>query len=73
MGEDGVGMAQHAFRREHDQRFAPMAQSLTTQEMKILCGIRRLRDLDVVLGGELDETLDAGAGVLRSLAFVAVR
>src|SRR5579863_7481637 len=41
--------------------------------MKILCGVRGLRDLDVVLGGELNEALDASAGVLRSLAFVAVR
>src|ERR1022692_4693798 len=41
--------------------------------MKILRGVRGLRDLDVVFRGQLEEALDAGAGVLRSLAFVAVR
>ena len=66
-------MAQHAFGREHDQRFAPVAQGLAAQQMKILRGVRRLRNLDVVLRGELDETLDARAGVFRSLAFIAVR
>ena len=69
----GVGMAQHALGREDDQRLAPVAQSLTAQEMEILRGVGRLRDLDVVLRGELDEALDAGAGMLRALAFVAVR
>ena len=49
-----------------------MAQGLTAQQMKILRGVRGLRDLDIVLRGELQEALDAGAGVFRSLAFVAV-
>ena len=40
--------------------------------MEILRGVAGLRDLDVVLGGELDEALDAGAGMFRALAFVAV-
>src|SRR3984885_8347160 len=40
--------------------------------MKILRGVGRLRDLGVVFGGELDEALDAGARVFRSLAFVTV-
>ena len=50
-----------------------MAQSLAAQQMKILRGVRGLRDLDVVFRGELQEALDAGAGVFRSLAFVPVR
>ena len=41
--------------------------------MEILRGVRGLADLNVVAGGELEEALDAGAGVLRALAFVAVR
>ena len=67
-----VGMAQHALRSEDDQRLAPVAQGLAAQEMEILRGVRRLRDLDIVLGRELDEALDAGAGMFRALAFVAV-
>ena len=65
-------MAQHAFRREDYQRLAPVAQGLAAEQMKILRGIRRLRDLNIVFRGELQEALDAGAGVFRSLAFVAV-
>ena len=65
-------MAQHALRRENDQRLTPVAQSLAAKQVKILRGVRGLRDLDVVLCGELNEALDAGAGVFRSLAFVAV-
>ena len=66
-------MAQHALRGEDDQRLAPVAQGLAAQQMKILRGVGRLRDLDIVFRGELEEALDAGAGVFRSLAFVAVR
>jgi hypothetical protein len=66
-------MAQHALRSEHDQRLAPVPQRLPPQQMKILRGVRRLRDLNIVFGRELNEALDARAGVLRPLAFVAVR
>ena len=65
-------MAQHAFWGEDDQRFAPVAESLTAEQMEILSGVRGLRDLDVVFCGELQEALNAGAGVFWSLAFVAV-
>ena len=67
-----VGMAQHALRSEHDQRLAPVAQRLAAQQVKILRRIRRLADLEIVAGRELQKALDAGARVLRSLAFVAV-
>src|SRR5271167_3126133 len=66
-------MAQHALRSEYDQRLPPVAQGLASQQVEILCGVRRLRDLDVMFRSELNEALDAGAGVLRSLPFVAVR
>src|SRR5580698_4356445 len=66
-------MAQHAFWREDYEWFAPVAQGLAAEQMEILRGVGRLRDLDVVLGRQLQEALDAGAGVFRSLAFVAVR
>ena len=49
------------------------AQRLPPQQVKVLRGGRRLADLNVVLGGELQKPLDARAGVLRPLPFVAVR
>ena len=39
---------------------------------KYCAALRRLRDLNIVLGGELDEALDSRAGMFRALAFVAV-
>src|SRR5579871_1152035 len=65
-------MAQHAFWREDDEGFAPVTQGLTAQAMEVLSGVRRLSDLAVVLGRELDEALNAGARVFRPLPFVAV-
>jgi hypothetical protein len=38
-----------------------------------LRGAGGLADLDVVAGGELEVALDAGAGMLGTLAFIAVR
>src|SRR5579883_2012617 len=69
----GVRVAQHAFRGEHDQRLAPVAQGLAAQQVEILGGVGGLADLEIVARGQLQEALDAGAGVLRSLPFVAVR
>src|SRR5271165_1188673 len=66
-------MTQHALGSEYDQRLAPVAQSLAAQQVKILHGVRRLRNLDIVFRRKLNEALDAGARVLRSLALVAVR
>ena len=47
----GVGVAQHALWREDHERLAPVARGLAAQEMEILRGVGRLRDLDVVFGG----------------------
>ena len=66
-------MAQHALRREDDQRLAPVAQRLPAQQMEILRRVRRLADLEIVARRELQKAFDAGAGVLRPLAFVAMR
>src|SRR6516164_629734 len=41
--------------------------------MEILGGGGRLANIHVAFGGKLHETLDARAGMLRALAFVAVR
>src|SRR5579885_3120491 len=66
-------MAQHALWGEDDERLAPAAEGLPPQHVEILSGARGLADLDVVFGSELQVTLDAGARMLGSLAFVAMR
>jgi len=48
-------------RREYHQRLAPAAQRLPAQQLKILRGVRRLANLNVVLGGELQITFDPRA------------
>ena len=49
------------------------AQRLAAQQVEILRGGGGLANLHVVARGELQVALDARAGMLRSLAFVAVR
>src|SRR5208282_4988303 len=66
-------MAQHALRRKDDERLAPRAQGLAAQHVKILRGRRGLANLQIVLGGQLQVALDARAGMLWALSFVAVR
>src|SRR5713226_133619 len=66
-------MAQHALGCEDDQRLAPQAAHLPAQQVEILRGGRGLANLHVVFGGELHEALHARAGMLWSLALVAVR
>ncbi len=58
---------------KHDERLAPFAQRLTAQQVEVLRGGGGLADLHVVARGELQIAFDAGAGVLRALAFIAVR
>ena len=66
-------MAQHTFRGKNYQRFAPGSQCLSAQKMKILGGVRGLADLHIVTPGQLQIAFDAGAGMFRSLTFVAMR
>src|SRR5882762_2245801 len=66
-------MAQHALGREDDEWLAPRTARLPAQHMKILGSRRRLANLHVVFRGELHEALQARAGMLWSLALVAVR
>ncbi len=68
-----IRMTEHALRGEYDQRFAPVAQRLAPQQVKILHCIRRLADLKIVPRRELQEAFDASAGVLRPLPFVTMR
>src|SRR5580692_1212694 len=72
-GRRSIGMTQHALGRENNQRFAPVPQRLPPQQMKILRRVRRLADLKIISCCELQETFDARARVLRSLALIAVR
>src|SRR5262249_978703 len=65
--------AQQTLRRSDDEGFDEIAFHLAAQHMKILCSGRKIADLDVVLGTLLEEALDARTGMLRPLAFVAMR
>ncbi len=66
-------MAQHAFRSENDEWFAPRATDLAAQQMKILRRSGRLANLHIFFARELHKALDARAGMLGALTFVAVR
>ena len=68
-----LGMTQHALRSKADERLAPLAQRLAAKQVEVLPRGRRLAHLHVVACAELQIALDAGAGVFRTLAFVAVR
>jgi hypothetical protein len=66
-------MAQQALRRHDDERAALPAAAPVAQQVEVLRGRRAVGDADVVLGGELEEPLEAGAGMLGALSLVAVR
>src|SRR2546421_10646261 len=66
-------MPQETFGRHDDQRLTPRAQHLAAQTMEILGRCGRVSHLQVVLGGEMKEALEAGAGMFRALSFVTVR
>ena len=65
--------AQQRLRRHDDQRALLGDARLAAQQVEVLRGRRGVRDADVALGGELQEALEAGAGVLGPRALVAVR
>ena len=65
--------AQQTFRRHDDERLDEIALHLAAQDVKILRGSREVADLDIVLGAGLEKALEPRAGMLRPLAFVAVR
>ena len=70
---DAILVTQQRLRRHHHQRLAEGAAHLATQRMVIVGWRRRIDDLPVVLGGELQVALETRGAVLRSLALVAVR
>jgi hypothetical protein len=65
--------AQQALGRHDDQGLAPRAQHLAAQRVEDLRRRREVAHLDVVLGAELQEALEARARVLGPLALEAVR
>ena len=69
----GAVEAQQALGGEDDQRPRLADQRLAAQQVEVLGGGGRVGDADVALGAEGEEALDAGAGVLRARALVAVR
>lgn len=66
-------MAQQGFWRHDHQRTAHTAQRLTTQHVVNLSRSGRHANLHILLGAELQITLQTRGGVLRTLSFIAVR
>ena len=64
---------EQALRGHHDERPGARVERLPAQQVEILRGGRAVGDPDVLLGGELQEPLEARARVLRAVALVAVR
>src|SRR5207249_9571091 len=71
-GGGGQCGAQQTFRRHYDQRLDEVALHLASQHVKILCRSSEIAHLDIIFGARLQKTLQSGAGVFRSLTFVAV-
>ena len=69
----GLRQAQQALGRHDHQRALLGDPRLAAQEVEVLGRRRRVGDADVALGGELQEALEPGRGVLRARALVAVR
>ncbi len=73
-----AGMPQHAFGGEDDEWLADAAPirtavHLAAQHMEVLRGRAGVDHLHVVFGAQLQEALDAGAGMFGALSFIAVR
>src|SRR3954468_19324254 len=66
-------VAQERLRRHQDQRLADLAPQLPSQDVEIVRRRGAVRDLHVVFAAHLQEALEAGRGVLRALALIAVR
>ena len=66
-------MPQQGLRRHQDERFPDVAMELPAQNMKVVGRRSAVRDLHVVLGCHLQETLEPGGGMLGTLPLVAMR
>ena len=72
-GRFGTLVAQQTFRRHHHQGLTQRSYRLAPQKMEYLRRRGGHAHLHVVLGAQLQETFQTGGGMLRALAFVAVR
>ena len=72
MGEDASGWRSMLFGVNTTSGLRQWPQGLAAQQMKILHSSRRLANLEIIPGRELQETFRTGARMFRSLAFVAV-
>src|SRR5215470_5990664 len=71
----GQGMPQQALGCHDDERTRIVAQAgrLATQQPEVLRGSGAVCDTYVVLGGHVEEALEASARVVRALALPGVR
>ncbi len=65
--------AEQTFGGHDDERLSKRLPHLTTQQMEVLSRRRRIADLHVVPGAQLQEPLEPGAGVIGPLSFQCVR
>ena len=70
---DAHRMAQQRLRRHQVQRFPVGPVQLATQDVEVVGGGRAVGDDPVVFRRELQEAFQAGGGMFRALAFIAVR
>ena len=69
----GLLQPQEPLRRHHDQRPRGGVEGLAADQVEVLGRRGRVRNPDVLLGGELQEALETGARVLGTVPLVAVR
>src|SRR5712671_2307985 len=68
-----LGISEQALRGHDHQRLPPGSLHLPPKQVEILRGGRGIRNLDVVPRRELEESLDARAGVFRAQSLPSVR
>ena len=68
----GTGIAEKAFGGHDDERFDDFAQGLASEEVEVVGGSGGVSDGHIIFGAELKKSFETGAGVLGSLAVVAV-
>src|SRR4051812_6820370 len=73
LARSGVLGPEETLRCHDDERLEEVAFHLPAQDVEVLRRCGQIADLDVVFRARLEETLNAAAGMLRALAFVAVR
>ena len=71
-GRGGVFITQQGLGRHDDQGLAERTDHLAAQYVEDLGTVSGLNNLNVVVGAQLQETLDTGGGVLWALTFVTV-